>query len=52
MKRPICFRKKLNTLLNENDLEGLYNLILEYNIVCPLSNTANWTPVKQFNCDV
>ena len=36
------------TLVN-NDLEGVYNLILDLDIVCPISGTKNWTEVRQFN---
>ena len=39
----------LKTLLNDNDLEGLRNLIIKENIVCPISKTANWTAVRHFN---
>ncbi|GIV40259.1 MAG: glycine--tRNA ligase [Thermonema sp.] len=40
---------KMNELLNREDFEGLRNLIIEENIVCPVSGTANWTEVRQFN---
>lgn len=35
--------------LDDNDLEGMKQLILDLNIVCPVSGTANWTDVRQFN---
>jgi len=39
----------MNTFLNDNDLEGLKNLIVEAEIACPVSGTRNWTDVRQFN---
>ena len=35
--------------LNENNLEELRQIILDYEIVCPVSGTRNWTEVRQFN---
>ena len=35
--------------LNENDLEGLRQIIIDAEIVCPISGTRNWTEVRQFN---
>ena len=40
---------KMGQLLGAEDLEGVRNLIIEENITCPVSNTANWTEVRQFN---
>lgn len=40
---------KMNDLLKKEDLEGVRNLIIEENIVCDISKTANWTEVRQFN---
>ncbi|GAA4302232.1 glycine--tRNA ligase [Compostibacter hankyongensis] len=40
---------KMEQLLSADDLPGLKTLILEEGIVCPLSGTANWTDVRQFN---
>ncbi len=40
---------KMNALLETNDLVGLRELIISENIVCPISKTANWTDVRQFN---
>lgn len=36
-------------LLEANDLGSVRELIVRENIVCPLSGTANWTEVRQFN---
>ncbi|MDR1436980.1 MAG: glycine--tRNA ligase [Candidatus Symbiothrix sp.] len=35
--------------LNEGNLEELRQIILDYEIVCPVSGTRNWTDVRQFN---
>ncbi len=35
--------------LNENDLAELKQIIIDSEIVCPISGTKNWTDVRQFN---
>ena len=35
--------------LNDSNLEELRQIILDYEIVCPISGTRNWTDVRQFN---
>lgn len=35
--------------LDVGDLEGVRQLIIDQKISCPVSNTANWTEVRQFN---
>jgi glycyl-tRNA synthetase len=40
---------KMGQLLGAENLEGVRNLIIEENIVCPVSKTSNWTEVRQFN---
>ncbi|MDR1372990.1 MAG: glycine--tRNA ligase [Dysgonamonadaceae bacterium] len=35
--------------LNGNDLEELRQIIIDEEIVCPVSGTRNWTEVRQFN---
>ena len=35
--------------LNNSDLEDLRQIILDCEIVCPISGTRNWTDVRQFN---
>ncbi len=35
--------------LNDSDLEELRQIIVDYEIVCPISGTKNWTEVRQFN---
>ena len=40
---------RMRDTLGNNDLEGLYNLIVDLEIVCPVSGSRNWTEVRQFN---
>lgn len=35
--------------LNDNDLVELKQIILDYEITCPVSGSRNWTDVRQFN---
>ncbi|MGQ1947264.1 glycine--tRNA ligase [Geofilum sp. OHC36d9] len=35
--------------LNDNDLNELRQIIVDYDVVCPVSGTKNWTEVRQFN---
>ncbi len=35
--------------LQDNDLQELRQIILDAEIVCPISGTRNWTEVRQFN---
>ena len=35
--------------LNDNDLAEIKQIILDEEIVCPISGTRNWTDVRQFN---
>ena len=35
--------------MNDNNLEELRQIILDEEIVCPISGTKNWTEVRQFN---
>jgi len=35
--------------LNENNLEEVRQIIIDSEIVCPVSGTKNWTEVRQFN---
>src|SRR5690554_3721527 len=35
--------------LNDNDLVELRQIIVNYEVVCPISGTKNWTDVRQFN---
>ena len=40
---------KIKAALENNDLEAVRDLIVELEIVCPVSGSKNWTDVKQFN---
>ena len=40
---------RMRTTLENNDLEGVYQLIVDLEIVCPISGSKNWTEVRQFN---
>lgn len=35
--------------MNDNDFTELRQLIIDCNIVCPVSGTCNWTEIRQFN---
>jgi len=41
--------QKMGRLLDTGDLAGVRELIISENITCPISGTANWTEVRQFN---
>ncbi len=40
---------RFSKALNDNDLAGLKQIIIDSEIVCPVSGTRNWTDVRQFN---
>ncbi len=40
---------RMRETLGKNDLEGVYQLIIDLEIVCPISGSKNWTEVRQFN---
>ena len=40
---------RMRETLENNDLDGVYNLIMDLEIVCPISGSRNWTEVRQFN---
>ena len=48
-ERGQALLNEMGRLLGAEDLEGVRNLIIAENIVCPISKTANWTEVRQFN---
>lgn len=35
--------------MENNDLDELKQIIVDYEVVCPISGTKNWTDVRQFN---
>ena len=39
----------MGKLLEAEDLDGVRDLIINEEITCPISGTANWTDVRQFN---
>ncbi|MBD9179891.1 MAG: glycine--tRNA ligase, partial [Odoribacter splanchnicus] len=41
--------ERMSKALNDNDLTEVRQIIIDYNIVCPISGTCNWTEVRQFN---
>ena len=41
--------KRFADALNDSNLEELKQIILDCEIVCPISGTRNWTDVRQFN---
>ncbi|MFN3530183.1 MAG: glycine--tRNA ligase [Bacteroidia bacterium] len=40
---------RMKSALEAGDLEALRQLIIDLEIVCPISGTRNWTEVRQFN---
>ncbi len=40
---------RMNAALNADDFEALRQLIIDLDIVCPISGTKNWTEIRQFN---
>ncbi|MBC8111785.1 MAG: glycine--tRNA ligase [Verrucomicrobia bacterium] len=49
VERGQALRNQLARLLEADNLEAVRDLIIEEKIVCPISGTANWTEVRQFN---
>ena len=41
--------ERFTEAMNANDLAGLRQIIVDCEIVCPISGTRNWTEVRQFN---
>ena len=44
-----ALNEAMNSALNDNNLVAMHDLIVEHEIVCPISGTRNWTDVRQFN---
>src|SRR4030095_8566877 len=40
---------EMDKLIAKDDFTGLKQLIINYNIKCPIGKTANWTDIRQFN---
>ena len=41
--------ERFRKALNENNLGEVKQIIIDLEIVCPVSGTKNWTDVRQFN---
>ena len=44
-----ALHERFATALNDSNLEELRQIILDEEIVCPISGTRNWTEARQFN---
>ncbi|MCQ2267792.1 MAG: glycine--tRNA ligase [Bacteroidaceae bacterium] len=44
-----ALHERYSKAMNATDLEELRQIILDEEIVCPISGTRNWTEVRQFN---
>ena len=44
-----ALHERFSAALNANDLNELRQIIIDEEIVCPISGTRNWTEVRQFN---
>jgi glycyl-tRNA synthetase len=49
LEKAQALLQKMGALLGSEKLDEVRDLIIEENIVCPISKTANWTEVRQFN---
>lgn len=54
--RVLAYQEKIDGIfarfskaMNDNDLQELRQIIVDNEIVCPVSGTRNWTEVRQFN---
>jgi len=55
-QRVLANQEKIDVLtqryakaMNDNDLDELKQIIVDYEITCPVSGSRNWTDVRQFN---
>ncbi len=44
-----ALHERFSQAMNDNDLAGLRQIIIDQEIACPISGTKNWTEVRQFN---
>ena len=44
-----ALQERFAKALNDGDLEEVRQIIIDQEIVCPISGTKNWTDVRQFN---
>ena len=42
-------KKRLYPAMDNNDFDGIKQLIIDLEIACPVSGSRNWTDVRQFN---
>lgn len=49
LEKSTALLAKMGALLSAEKLDEVRDLIIEEKIVCPVSKTANWTEVRQFN---
>ncbi len=49
LEKAADVKARMNEALNSNNLEAVRDLIVECEIVCPVSGSKNWTDVRQFN---
>ena len=49
MAKRDALHERFAAALEANDLEELRQIIIDEEIVCPISGTRNWTDVRQFN---
>ncbi len=49
LQKRNALHERYATALNAGDLAELKKIILDEEIVCPISGTRNWTDVRQFN---
>ena len=48
-EKQVQVEARMKNALNDNNLEDLRQLIIDLEIVCPISGSKNWTEVRQFN---
>ena len=49
LQKKEVLHQRFAEALNQTDLEALRQIILDEEIVCPVSGSKNWTEVRQFN---
>lgn len=49
LKKKEEIHQRFVKALNDGDLEELRQIIIDNEVVCPISGTKNWTDVRQFN---
>ena len=49
LQKKEALHQRFAEALNRNDLEALRQIILDEEIVCPVSGSKKWTDVRQFN---